>query len=196
MLRGCDMSGEYVRSTVPGHGVALVPAELGCPCRLPGFDRLGRRMPPAGCWPGTTRKPGRPCQQRLEVGYARSQPPPISRHSADREPQSVVTAKRRNLTCGFKAIGPVAAIGVGTISVRRAVTRSAILGQLNTVDKLGLLHLAGSYAKVSGFGLNLRHVHALFYYLRCRHLFTPKFYVSQYSSVPYMCILLASIKSE
>lgn len=130
------------------------------------------------------------------ITYARSEPPPISRHSADREPQSVVTAKRRNLTCGFKAIGPEAAIGVGTIAVRRAVTRSAILGQLNTVDKLGLLHLAGSYAKVSGFGLNLRHVHALFYYLRCRHLFTPKFFVSQYSSVPYMCILLASIKSE
>ncbi len=68
----------------------------------------------------------------------------------------------RNLTCDLEAVRPETAVGVRAIPVRRAVTRSAILGQLNTMDKLALFHLAGRYSQVFGFGFDLRHVHALF----------------------------------
>ena len=68
----------------------------------------------------------------------------------------------RNLTCSLEAVRHETAVRVRAIPVRRAVTWRAIFGQLDTMDKLDLFHLAGRYPKVSGFRFDLRHVHALF----------------------------------
>lgn len=52
---------------------------------------------------------------------------------------------RHNLRCSRKAVLPEAAVGVRAIPARRAVAWCAPFSQLDTMDKLGFLHLAGRY---------------------------------------------------